>query len=54
MAPFKAGKELGNLTVSLNGEELANLPLVAAEGVEAAGFFARLIDTITLFFTHLF
>jgi len=54
MAPFKVGKELGNLTVSLNGEELVNLPLVAAEGVEAAGFFARLIDTITLFFTNLF
>ena len=54
MAPFAAGTELGNLTVTLDGEELANLPLVASEAVEAAGFFARLIDKITLFFIGIF
>lgn len=53
-APFKAGTELGNLTVTLEGKELANVPLVATVAVEEAGFFARLIDAIKLFFTSLF
>jgi serine-type D-Ala-D-Ala carboxypeptidase (penicillin-binding protein 5/6) len=53
-APIKAGQELGNLTVSLNGEVLVDEPLVATKAVAEAGFFARLWDGIKLFFFKLF
>ena len=53
-APFKSGHELGNLTVSLNGEELVNTSLIAIEGVEEAGLFSRLWDAIKLFVLGLF
>ena len=53
-APFPEGQELGTLTVALEGEILAELPLVAAEGVEQAGLFARLWDMIKLFVLGLF
>lgn len=53
-APFKAGQELGNLTVVLNSETLVDVPLVAISEVEQAGVLARLWDTIKLFFISLF
>ena len=53
-APFKAGQELGNLTVVLNNETLVDIPLVAISAVEEAGVLARLWDTIKLFFISLF
>jgi D-alanyl-D-alanine carboxypeptidase (penicillin-binding protein 5/6) len=53
-APIKAGQELGNLTVTLNGEVLVDQPLVATQVVAEAGFFARLLDGIKLFFYKLF
>ncbi|MGI1679128.1 MAG: D-alanyl-D-alanine carboxypeptidase [Cellvibrionaceae bacterium] len=48
-APVKAGQELGRVTVDLNGEKILDVPLVAKQAVEQAGFFARLIDSIKLF-----
>ncbi len=53
-APFESGQVLGHLSVSLNGEELANEPLVALQPVEQAGFLSRIIDSIVLFFRGLF
>ena len=53
-APIAQGQELGNLTIDLNGQRLVDLPLVAREAVEEAGFFARLIDNIKLFFIRIF
>jgi len=53
-APFKAGQELGNLTVVLNGEKLVDIPLVAITEVAEAGILARLWDAIKLFFLGLF
>lgn len=53
-APLEPGQELGRLTISLDGEELADVPVVALQGVEQAGFFARLVDSIKLFFRNLF
>lgn len=53
-APIKAGQELGNLTVTLNGETLVDQPLVATQAVAEAGFFTRLMDSIKLFFYKLF
>jgi len=53
-APITRGQELGNLTIDLDGERLVDVPLVAQEAVEEAGFFARLIDNIKLFFIKIF
>ncbi|HSC68573.1 MAG TPA: D-alanyl-D-alanine carboxypeptidase family protein [Cellvibrio sp.] len=53
-APIAAGQELGNLTVELDGQLLVNTPIVALHAVEEAGFFARLIDNLKLFFRNLF
>ncbi|WP_425411501.1 D-alanyl-D-alanine carboxypeptidase family protein [Marinimicrobium agarilyticum] len=53
-APVAVGDELGSLTIDLNGERLVDVPLVALEPVEEAGFFSRLIDAIKLFFIKIF
>ncbi len=53
-APIQLGQELGNVTVSLNGEVILDEPLVAQQAIERAGFFARLWDAIKLFFINLF
>lgn len=53
-APVKKGQELGNLTVGFNGEQVVNVPLVAAETVEEAGFLARIWASVQLFFYQMF
>ena len=53
-APITVGQELGNVLVTLSGEELLNVPLVALTAVEGAGFFSRFWDSIRLFFHRLF
>jgi serine-type D-Ala-D-Ala carboxypeptidase (penicillin-binding protein 5/6) len=53
-APIAIGQELGNLTVELDGQLLVNSPIVALNAVEEAGFFARLLDNMKLFFRNLF
>ncbi len=53
-APIQQGQELGNVIVTLNDEELVNIPVVALTAVEEAGFFSRTADGITLFFNHFF
>lgn len=53
-APVSAGDELGTVTISFDGEVLAERPLVAIEPVPEGGFFKRLIDAIKLFFHNLF
>ena len=53
-APVRKGQELGNVVVTLDGEELLNSPLIALENIQQAGFFSRLIDSISLFFRQLF
>lgn len=53
-APLKAGDAFGTLQIS-NGEAvIREVPLVAGQTVEAGGFFKRLWDSLTLFFTSLF
>lgn len=37
-APVKAGDRLGTLSYRLNGEEVGNVPVIAAQGVDTAGF----------------
>lgn len=41
-APVKKGDRLGTLEIQIPGVGPANVPLVAAEDIEAAGFFGRL------------
>lgn len=53
-APVKAGQELGQVRVTLNGQEVVKRPVVALEAVDEGGFFKRIWDAIKLFFVQLF
>ncbi len=48
VAPFAKGQTVGSLKVSLDGQPLADLPLIALEPVEQAGFLGRAWDAIRL------
>ncbi|BFM21662.1 D-alanyl-D-alanine carboxypeptidase family protein [Gilvimarinus japonicus] len=52
-APIKKGEQVGTLTLTLNGETLAEVPAVAQAAVPEAGFFARIVDAIKLFISDL-
>lgn len=52
-APVQAGQSFGVVQISLDGEVLAERPLVALESVQEGGFFKRLWDSIVMFFTEL-
>ncbi len=49
-APIEAGTTLGTVTISMNDEELAVLPLVALADVGEAGLWQRIKDEISLWF----
>ena len=49
-APIEAGTTLGTVTISINDEELAVLPLVALAEVGEAGLWKRIKDEISLWF----
>lgn len=53
-APIKKGQALGQLTISRDGEVLAEQPLLAQKDIDQAGLFSRLWDHIKLFFIGLF
>jgi len=53
-APLAVGDALGELTLTLDGEVLAQVPLVALEAVEPGGFFARLWDMVLMWLAKLF
>ena len=53
-APLAKGQVVGKLVASLDGKVIAENPLVALKPVEEAGFFARMIDHIKMFFSKLF
>jgi D-alanyl-D-alanine carboxypeptidase (penicillin-binding protein 5/6) len=48
LAPVAAGQRVGVLRVSLEGKALGEFPVVALEGIAAAGFFGRAWDTLRL------
>jgi len=52
-APFKQGESFGSMTVRLDGEVLAERPLVALTDMPESGFLARIWDAIKLFFAKL-
>lgn len=53
-APITQGQELGNVVITLEEEELFNVPVVASSPIEQAGIFARMIDSLRLFFNSFF
>lgn len=53
-APISAGQVLGSVSVSLDGEVLAERPLLALEHVEQGSLLKRLWHLILQFFTGLF
>ena len=52
-APLAAGARIGAVRVSLDGDVLAETPLIASFAVAEAGFFARLGDSLYLLFRDL-
>ncbi|MBT6891900.1 MAG: D-alanyl-D-alanine carboxypeptidase [Gammaproteobacteria bacterium] len=52
-APIEKGDELGSLTISVPDKEDISVPLTALNGVQQAGFFARIWDSILLFFVNI-
>lgn len=48
VAPFKKGQAVATLKVRLGEQQLAELPLVALDGVDEAGFFGRAWDAVRL------
>ncbi|UHJ60991.1 serine hydrolase [Vibrio furnissii] len=53
-APIKKGDVVGKLYYQLNGEDVAQYPLMALEDVEEGSMFSRLWDYIVLLFKGLF
>ena len=52
-APVAQGQELGKVRVSIDGETVATVPLVALEAVAEGGLFKRIWHAIVLFFLGL-
>lgn len=52
LAPLRSGERIGTLHLSIDGKPVANLPVVALEDVESAGFFGRVWDSVKLWFKH--
>jgi D-alanyl-D-alanine carboxypeptidase (penicillin-binding protein 5/6) len=52
VAPFKKGQQVGTLKVTLDGQPLQSVPLVALDDAPQGGFFKRLWDSILLWFHH--
>lgn len=48
IAPIAKGQSMGTLKVKMGADTVAEVPLVALEAVEQAGFFGRIWDTIRL------
>lgn len=53
-APIKKGDKVGTVFYQLNGEDIANYPLVALEDVNEGSFFSRMWDMLIKFFSGLF
>ncbi len=50
MAPVRRGDQLGEVTVKLGGEVIAEAPLIALEDGDTGGFFGGLVDEVLLLF----
>jgi serine-type D-Ala-D-Ala carboxypeptidase (penicillin-binding protein 5/6) len=50
MAPVAADQKLGRILVSLNGEQIADVPVVALSESKRGGIFRRMKDSVLLWF----
>ena len=50
IAPFTKGQQVGTLRITLDGQPVQNVPLIALADAPQGGFFARLWDSIMLWF----
>ena len=48
IAPIAKGQKVGTIKLSLDGKQIAEVPLVAIEAVDQGGFFRRLWDSLVL------
>ncbi|MEZ8141571.1 D-alanyl-D-alanine carboxypeptidase [Enterovibrio norvegicus FF-33] len=53
-APIAKGDVVGKLYYQVDGEDVAEYPLVALNNVQEGGLFSRLVDYIIMFFKSLF
>ncbi len=53
-APVAQGSAQGKVTVTLDDQLIAEVPLIALRGVEEGGFFSKLIDHVLMLFHKLF
>ena len=51
LAPIAQGQKIGSMKVTLEGREIAEVPVVALEKIDGAGFFGRTLDTMQLWFS---
>jgi D-alanyl-D-alanine carboxypeptidase (penicillin-binding protein 5/6) len=50
IAPFTKGQQVGTLRITLDGQPVQSVPLVALADAPKGGFFSRLWDSILLWF----
>ena len=50
IAPFKKGQQVGTLRITLDGQPVQTLPLIALADAPQGGFFSRLWDSFLLWF----
>jgi D-alanyl-D-alanine carboxypeptidase (penicillin-binding protein 5/6) len=48
IAPIRAGDEIGQLTLMVDGGDVAGYPLVALDGVEPGSWLGNLVDSVRL------
>lgn len=53
-APITKGQQLGQMMAVLDGKAVASVPVVATQDIEEAGFFSRMWESITSWFSNLF
>jgi D-alanyl-D-alanine carboxypeptidase (penicillin-binding protein 5/6) len=50
MAPIAKGSEMGRVTVVLEGETVADVPLIALESIDEGGIMRFVTDSVLLWF----
>ena len=50
IAPIALGQKIGSMKVTVEGRDIAEVPVVALEAVDGAGVFGRAYDTVRLWF----
>jgi D-alanyl-D-alanine carboxypeptidase (penicillin-binding protein 5/6) len=48
IAPVKAGQQIGKIVFVLDGKTIGERKMVAAEAIDTAGFFGRMVDSVKL------